>query len=332
MQTSKLKTLRILQMLQQYSDEENPLSATDLIERLQKDYGIRCERKSIYADIKALQEVGFDVCRTDYPRRGFYMAGRTFELAEVRMLMDAVQSAGFITPKKTEKLVQKLESLLSAGQAESLVRQVYCQSENKCSNEEIYYIIDNLHQAICDGCKVKFAYKRRAVDPKNKKTFREKIFTVSPYALIWKDDHYYLVCNNEKYDNLMNLRLDRMRRITPLSQKARPVEEVSAYKGRFDTADYAAKMFNMFSGETATVRLLCKLDTLEEMVDRFGTAIPIHAVDGDHFETTISAAVSEGMVSWLMQYGGRVQVLEPQSLINSVRARAETVLSAYAKE
>ena len=136
MQTSKLKTLRILQMLQQYSDEENPLSATDLIERLQNDYGIRCERKSIYADIKALQEVGFDVCRTDYPRRGFYMAGRTFELAEVRMLMDAVQSAGFITPKKTEKLVQKLESLLSAGQAESLVRQVYCQSENKCSNEE----------------------------------------------------------------------------------------------------------------------------------------------------------------------------------------------------
>ena len=98
-------------MLQQYSDEENPLSATDLIERLQNDYGIRCERKSIYADIKALQEVGFDVCRTDYPRRGFYMAGRTFELAEVRMLMDAVQSAGFITPKKTEKLVQKLESL-----------------------------------------------------------------------------------------------------------------------------------------------------------------------------------------------------------------------------
>ena len=93
MQTSKLKTLRILQMLQQYSDEENPLSATDLIERLQNDYGIRCERKSIYADIKALQEVGFDVCRTDYPRRGFYMAGRTFELAEVRMLMDAVQSA-----------------------------------------------------------------------------------------------------------------------------------------------------------------------------------------------------------------------------------------------
>ena len=117
----------------------------------------------------------------------------------------------------------------------------------------------------------------------------------------------------------MNLRLDRMRRITPLSQKARPVEEVSAYQGRFDTADYAAKMFNMFSGETATVRLLCKLDTLEEMVDRFGTAIPIHAVDGDHFETTISAAVSEGMVSWLMQYGGRVQVLEPQSLIDSVR-------------
>lgn len=180
MQTSKLKTLRILQMLQQYSDEENPLSATDLIERLQNDYGIRCERKSIYADIKALQEVGFDVCRTDYPRRGFYMAGRTFELAEVRMLMDAVQSAGFITPKKTEKLVQKLESLLSAGQAESLVRQVYCQSENKCSNEEIYYIIDNLHQAICDGCKVKFAYSAGRWIPRIKRPSERKSLPCRP--------------------------------------------------------------------------------------------------------------------------------------------------------
>lgn len=167
-------------MLQQYSDEENPLSATDLIERLQNDYGIRCERKSIYADIKALQEVGFDVCRTDYPRRGFYMAGRTFELAEVRMLMDAVQSAGFITPKKTEKLVQKLESLLSAGQAESLVRQVYCQSENKCSNEEIYYIIDNLHQAICDGCKVKFAYSAGRWIPRIKRPFERKSLPCRP--------------------------------------------------------------------------------------------------------------------------------------------------------
>ncbi len=319
-------------MLQQYSDENNPLSATDMIRRLEQEHGIRCERKSIYADVQALRQVGFDVLRTDYPRRGYYLTTRTFELAEVRMLMDAVQSAGFITPKKTERLVQKLERLLSAGQAESLVRQVYCQTENKCSNEEIYYIIDNLHQAISDGCKVKFAYKRRAVDPKNKKTFREKTFTVSPYALIWKDDHYYLVCNNEKYDNLINLRLDRMRRITPLSQKARPVEQVSEYKGRIDTADYAAKMFSMFSGQTASVRLLCQLDTLEEMIDRFGTSIPIHAVDGEHFETTVQAAVSEGMVSWLMQYGDRVQVLEPQSLIDSVCRRAQTVLSAYAGE
>ena len=329
MQTSKLKTLRILQMLQQYSDEENPLSATDLIERLQKDYGIRCERKSIYADIKALQEVGFDVCRTDYPRRGFYMAGRTFELAEVRMLMDAVQSAGFITPKKTEKLVQKLESLLSAGQAESLVRQVYCQSENKCSNEEIYYIIDNLHQAICDGCKVKFAYKRRAVDPKNKKTFREKIFTVSPYALIWKDDHYYLVCNNEKYDNLMNLRLDRMRRITPLSQKARPVEEVSAYKGRFDTADYAAKMFNMFSGEEANVTLSCSNSILDEIIEKFGDDVPIKIDENDRFRIKAEVEMSEGLVSWILQYGTDIKVIQPKALMKAVKEKASQILEMY---
>lgn len=329
MQKSKLKTLLIYDILNKYSDENHPLSTTDMIRRL-ADYGVQCERKSIYADVKALNEAGYDVCTASYPKRGFFIGSRPFELPEVRLLIDAVTSAGFITPGKTENLVHKLESLVSVEQAKGLVSQVYCKSENKCKNEEIYYVIDNLHEAIVRRKKVKFVYRRRSIDQERKKKYSTKVFRVSPYALIWKEDHYYLVCNNEKYDNLMNLRLDRIRRVELLEQPARPVWEVSEYTNRFDAADYSAKMFNMFSGETASVVLQCDLELLEEILDRFGSSIALKAVDGAHFETTVQAAVSDGFVSWLMQYGDKIRVIEPAHLAEKLQQRAKQILSLYA--
>lgn len=328
MQKSKLKTLFIYRFLDKYSDELHPLSTTDLIKML-AEYDIPCERKSIYADIEALCEIGCDICSVTSPKRGFFMASRSFELPEVRLLIDAVMSAGFITPGKTKKLISKLESLVSVHQAEAMVSQVYCESQNKCDNEEIYYVIDSLHEAIMHKQKVKFVYKRRNIDKEKRKSYTEKIFRVSPYALIWKDDHYYLVCNNEKYDNLMNLRLDRIRKVEILEEQSRPVCEVSEYTDHFDTADYSSKMFNMFSGETSPVRLLCKLDLREEMMDRFGSSIPLKAVDSDHFETTINAAVSDGFVSWLMQYGSGVKVLEPQYLVERIKEKSLEILNNY---
>ena len=328
MASSKLKTLLILRYLQEYSDENNPLSATELIRYLQKD-GINCERKSIYADVKVLNSVGFDIVSASSPKRGFFLASRTFELAQVRLLIDAVSSAGFITPDKTQDLVSKLEGLVSKNEAEQLVSQVYIDSDAKCDNEEIYYIIDALHDAIIDGRKVKFKYKRRNIDKENRKSYTEKVFKVSPYALIWKDDHYYLVCNNEKYDNLMNLRLDRIRRIEHLDEPSRNISEVSEYSDGFDASDYVSKMFNMFSGENEDVKLCCHLDLREEIMDRFGAKIPLVAVDTDHFETTIEAAVSDGLVSWIMNFGDKIKVVEPESLANAVKEKALRISKLY---
>lgn len=328
MQTSKMKTLFIYKYLEEHSDDENPVSTSELIAMLEEK-GIKAERKSIYADVEALKQIGCDVISVRSPKSGFIMASRKFELPEVRLLIDAVSSAGFITPYKTKALIEKLESLVSRNQAKAMKSQVYCESVSKCDNEEIYYIIDRLDEAIKAKRKVKFNYKRRNIDKENQKNYTNKTFTVSPYALIWKDDHYYLVCNSGKYDNLLNLRLDRMKKIELLDEPARPMNEVSEYTDYFDTADYSSKMFNMFSGNIDKVKLLCDLEIREEIMDRFGAKIPLKASDFDHFETEINAAVSDGLVSWIMQYGTKIRVLEPQYLADKVAEKAKAIAGIY---
>lgn len=328
MASSKIKTLLVFKYLNDYSDESHPLSTTDLIEMLEKD-GITCERKSIYADVKTLNQLGFNIMTTLSPKRGYFMATRQFELPQVRLLVDAVSSAAFITPKKTSDLISKLEGLVSKNQAADLISQVYIDSNTKCNNEEIYYVIDKLHDAIINKYKVSFQYRRRNIDKKNKKSYVNKEFKVSPYALIWKDDHYYLVCNNEKYDNLMNLRLDRIRKISPIDEPVRPISQVSDYENEFDVADYTSKMFNMFSGYNASVTLICNLNLREEIMDRFGAKIPLTAVDSDHFKTTIDAAVSEGLVTWIMNFGNKIKVEGPQELVDMIKNRANDILQIY---
>lgn len=327
-QQSKLKTLYIYKMLDKYSDNEHPLSTRRMIEMLD-GYGIKSERKSIYADISALKEAGADIGAVKGRGSGYYLATRKLDVPEVRLLIDAVNSAGFITPEKSQRLVEKLQGMLSVEQAKEMRAQVYHGAENKCDNEEIYKTIDILDTAILKKKKVKFTYRRRNIDKKNKKSFTQKTFTVSPYALIWNADHYYLVCNNEKYDNLMNLRIDRIRNIEITPMRARKVFEVSEYKKEFDVADYASKMFNMFSGKNTAVKLLCSLDIREEIMDRFGSRIPLTAVDLEHFETHIRAAASDGLVSWLMQYGDKIKVLAPKYLADMVKQKAQLIAGIY---
>lgn len=328
MASTKLKTLYIFKFLSDYTDESNPLSTTELIDMLEQ-VGIKTERKSIYSDIKILNEIGFDIVSTRSPKKGFFMARRQFQLSEVRLLIDAVSSAGFITPKKTEELAEKLESLVSKNQARELASQVYIDSNTKCTNEEIYYVIDTLHEAIIHSNKVSFLYNKRDIDIENKKSYTEKKFVVSPYALLWKEDHYYLVCNNEKYDNVINLRLDRMKHLEELDEPCRPMNEVTEYEDVFDVSDYSSKMFNMFSGSNSKVKILCDLDMREQIMDRFGSKVPLTAVDSKHFETTVEAAVSDGLVSWLMTFGNKIKVLQPESLAQQIKEKALSIAKIY---
>ena len=327
----KLKILYIIDILRKFSDEENPINASEICDRL-ADYGIKAERKAIYDDIENLIFYGYDIIKTRTPRSGYFLASREFELPEIYLLTDAVQSADFITPKKTRELVSKLEAMMSKEQARARENSIYIEYKNKCDNEEIYFSIDTLRLAIETGKKVSLKYRTRQIDENRKITVNEREFELSPYALIWMEDHYYLVCNNEKYDNLMHLRLDRMKSVRCLDENYRHFSEVCSYKDRFDTADYALKTFNMFGGEMSEIELSCNTKILEQVIDRFGDKIHIIGVNDGRFSFRIKGLVSEGLVGWIMEFGGDIEVVAPNGLRSMIGQKIELLQKMYSKK
>lgn len=327
---TKLKLLYIKDYLERKSDEDNPVSADDLLEMLQEK-DIRCERKSIYSDIDALKRFGVDIGTARLPKTGYCVLSREFELPELRLLIDAVQAANFITPKKSKELIKKIGTLCSEKQKSTIEGQVYIENRVKCTNEEIYYNIDIIHRAITMDRQISFVYIKRMIDEESGEiTLQEKEHCVSPYAMIWSNDHYYLVANNEKYDNLMHLRIDRMKKVEITEKKNRSFSEVSSYKRFFDSADYSGKIFNMFSGDTQRLEISCHNSILEEILDRFGTDVSIRKTeDGERFTLTAKCVVSEGLVSWIMQFGSKIEVISPKSLREDVKKRAEDIMAIY---
>lgn len=326
---TKLKLLFIKQYLEKYSDEDNLVKADELMSMLEEN-NIRCERKSIYADIAALKDFGVDVSTE---KRGYRILNRDFELPEIRLLMDAVQAANFISAKKSKELIKKISTLCSTYQAKLLEKQVYIDNRNKCKNEEIYYNIDLINKAILQKKKISFIYIKRKIDGKINGIVREeKELTVSPYALIWSNDHYYLISNNAKYDNLMHTRIDRMKKVEMIDEISRDFSEVSPYRAFFDSADYSGKLFNMFSGDTQKLVLRCNDTILEEMIDRFGDDCQIKksaAGNSEHFVLETKCVCSQGLVSWLMQFGDNVEVIAPESLKKDVLLKAQSILKMY---
>lgn len=326
----KLKILYIVDILKKFSDEEHPINANEICQHL-AEYGISAERKAIYDDIENLIFYGYDIIKTRSPRAGFFLASREFELPELYLLTDAVQSADFITPKKTRELLGKLEAMMSKEQARARESSIYVDYSHKCDNEEIYISIDALRVAISQGKKVSLKYRTRQVDESRKITFKEKIFTVSPYALIWVDDHYYLVGNNQKYDNLIHLRIDRMKTVTVLDEPYRHFREVCDYEERFDIADYVSKTFNMYGGEQMEIELSCDLNILEQVIDRFGADIHIIGVENGKFGFRTKALISKGLVGWIMQFCGEIEVVRPQVLRDMISGKIDVLKETYKK-
>ncbi len=326
-QKKKAKLLYLMDILERKTDEEHSLCANDLCECLEK-YNISAERKSVYSDIETLREFGMDIVKTHTPSRGYFLASRLFELAEIRLLIDAVQAAYFIPQKKTRSLIKKISSLVSDSQMEMLNKQVYVDSRIKTKNEQIYYSIDIIHKAIIANKQIKFLYhKKRVLDHYSVST-DEKEFVVNPYALIWSNDHYYLVCNKINYNNLIHIRLDRIKKVALLDSKARHFSQVSNYKNSFNQADYASKLFNMFSGSIEPLELICSDSILKEINERFGDAVPCRRYDDKHFIIRTDAVISEGLVSWIMQYGSNIRVSEPENLRQSVINRAKETIKS----
>lgn len=325
----KLKLLYLLDDLLENSDENNPIDTEHLIAHL-NNKGIECERKSIYRDIAILQEYGYDILKTRSPKVGYYIGVRDFQLAEIRLLSDAIQAANFITPKKTKELLAKIYKLVSKEQANSLKNQVYVENRPKCSNEGIYYTIDKLDRAIQMNRQVKIIYRRRKITDNNKAEYEEKTHYISPYAMIWSDDHYYLVGNNRNYTNIMVTRIDRIKSVEILEDvPCISFSAVSEYKNFFDTADYANKHFNMFTGEPEKIELICSNSIVEPILDRFGDKVNILKCGDSKFKITVEAAPSEGLVSWIMQFGKDITVKSPASLKKLLLDRVEAIQNLY---
>ncbi|WP_251445688.1 helix-turn-helix transcriptional regulator [Vermiculatibacterium agrestimuris] len=308
----KAKLLRICQLLLERTDEEHPLSTQELI-RLLAAEEISAERKSIYADMELLQELGVDVQQSK--GKGWFIGAREFELPELKLLVDAVQSSRFISRRKSDALIRKLESLTSKHQAKQLRRQVYVDRRVKTDNEGVYYAIDKLHAAIAANRTVTFQYFDYNV--KREKVFRRegKRYAVSPYGLIWADENYYLVGREEGGEELRHYRVDKMAALTVTSL---PRREDGRLRD-FDLAEYGQRHFHMFSGRQAQVRLRCPDRMVNIMLDRFGQEAMLIPDGEGHFALTVDAVVSPQFYGWLFGLGDGVELTAPAWAVEEYR-------------
>ena len=325
---NKLRLLYIIDILTEYSDEEHPLTTTDIIDYLKNDYNVECERKTIYDCIECLNEYGYEIIKSSSPR-GYFLVPYHFELPELRLLIDAVQSANFISAKKTKALMDKFSKFASRYQYNRIEKQVYFDSRNKSDNENIFYNIDILDSAITSKKQVEVTYRRRKVVDGKKAVFDEKTMLINPYALVWADDHYYLIGNYSKYDNLIHLRVDRLKNVVITDNPTRRFSEVSPYTSKFYIAYYSNKHLSMFAGDIKPVELVCNNDMIEEFVDRFGDKSYMVPYDDGRFLARIDVAVTEGLVGWIMQFGNKVQVRAPKELKNMIIDKTNSILSMY---
>ncbi len=325
---NKIKLLFLHDIFTRQTDKDHVYSANELCDLL-LEYGISCERKSIYSDIDALKEYGMDIVNVRSPKRGYYLNERKFDTAEVRLLIDAVQAAKFISSRKTKALIYKIGNLLSEFQEEELREQIYVESSFKSEKEDLYEIIKLLDNAIKRSKQVQITYAKRKLENRYLKKSEGKVFLINPYSLLWSNDHYYLVCNNDKYSNLMHLRLDRISDVKLLDSASKHFSKVSKYTEKFDTADYSNKIFNMFTGESGEIELCCDNRIIDDILEKFGEEIPLKIFDENHFVFKADVELSNGLISWIMQYGSDIKVLSPKKLSEAIVEKTKEILSVY---
>ena len=312
----KTKLLHLARMLLRQTDEDHPLTVPQIIEGLARQ-DVKAERKSIYDDLDALRLFGLDVQSRKGKSPGWFIGGRDFELPEVKLLMDAVQSSRFITQKKSDALLRKLEGLASVHQAGQLQRQVYVAGRIKVMNESIYYNVDKLHTAIAGQKAITFKYFD--YDIARNKVFRQegKRYVVSPYGLIWNSENYYLVAFNHTHQELRHYRVDKMTEIVVTGLDREGKEQ---YPG-FQLAEYGQKHFGMYSGQEMKVTLRGRRDKASLVWDRFGQDVILVPDGEEHFTVTLPVVMSPQFFGWLLGLDGSVTLIGPRQAVCAYRRR-----------
>ena len=317
----KLKIFYILDYLERNSNVTHPVRASELIEMLERR-NIHSERKSVYSDIAALQDYGVDIVSIPGKNGGYYIASRNFELPELKLLIDAVQSSRFLTEKKSRELIEKLCNQCNEHDARLMRRDVLVSGRVKSMNETIYYNVDAIQEAISANQQITFRYFDWDLNGKRK--YREKSYEASPYGLCQDNENCYLLALSPRH-GVTSYRVDRMAEITLLEAERVPCPELTGKR----LTEHANRLFQMYSGEATTVKLRFHRSLVNVVIDRFGRDTMLIPDGEDHFVFTVNVAVSPMFLSWVIGFGKKAKILHPQSVIDACKSMCQEALSQY---
>ena len=320
----KQKILYIMKFLLENTDEGHPATTEDILAELSR-HDIPAERKSIYSDIEVLREFGVDILHIRGKNGGYFVGSRVFELPELKLLVDAVQSSKFLTLKKSNQLIKKLEGLASKAEAKQLARQVVVSNRIKTMEESIYYNVDRIHEALTDNKVIEFQYKEWTVTKELRLKKGGAKYSISPWALTWDSENYYMIGVDAEAGKIKHYRVDKMDKIQMLP-------EARLGKEHFDSLDmgrYANKTFGMFGGKDEDVHLVCENYLAGVIIDRFGSDVPMRKEDDAHFRVRIKAAISPQFYGWLTGIGSGVRITGPQHVCTEYKEYLQQILKNY---
>lgn len=320
----KIKLLYLMKILLENTDDEHGMTLAEISDAL-GEYGIDAERKTLYDDIDVLCLFGLDIEKRKGKSVTYHVISREFELPELKLLVDAVQSSRFITHKKSNELIKKIEGFASRYEAQELQRQVFVSNRIKAMNESIYYAVDYIHDAINHDAKIAFQYFTWDEHKQKKLRHDDKIYRISPWALTWDDENYYMIGYDSDENKIKHYRVDKMTKIQPTEEKRDGAE----FFADFDMALYSKQTFGMYGGREETVTLRCKNQLANVMIDKFGFDTAFSNITDTHFDMRVKVFVSPVFLTWIMNFGADVTVLSPDSVKDELTALASDVLAQY---
>lgn len=324
----KFKLYRLAQIMLERTDDGHYITMPEIIDAL-GEYDITADRKSIYSDLRDLEVLGIEVEGEKVGNRYHYhVVSRTFELPELKLLVDAIQSSKFITESKTNALIKKLEQLVSKYEAMKLQRQVYVSGRIKTMNESIYYSVDAIHHAISENKKIRFQYFQWNVKKEMELRHNGAWYHISPWGLSWDDENYYLVGYDSDSGKIKHYRVDKMLRIQMTDEKR---EGKDCFK-KLDMADYARKSFGMYGGKEQKVKLRVANDLAGVIIDRFGKNVMLIPEDETHFTVNVDVHVSKQFLGWIISLGEGVKIVSPDEVVDQMKKEIERLARQYLHE
>ena len=319
-----LKTFYLLEILMERTDEDHPLNGTALVKILESDYQIHVDRTTVYSQIRRISDAGVDIVCRDGRSGGYYVGSRQFELAELKLLVDAVQSSKFITKEKSDELIKKLGFLTNTANADELQRNVFICNRIKTENKEIYKSVDAIHAAIRDNHQIRFKYSRRNIEKKLIMRHDGEDFYVSPWALTWDDENYYLVAYDAKAGTIKHYRVDKMMEVSDAGKERQGKESFE----NFDLADYARKTFGMYGGPDRNLTLEGEAYFADVIFDRFGLDVMMKPHGEKQFHASVKVSVSPQFFGWLAGLNNGVRIIWPEDIREEYRVYLQKLIDA----